>query len=39
MSQDIDLIAKALQTKDPKDVVNAFLVNSGKDCANSHQTL
>ena len=31
MSQDIDLIAKALQTKDPKDVVNAFLVNSGKD--------
>lgn len=30
MDQDIDWIAKAQQTKDPKDVVRAFLLNSGK---------
>lgn len=30
MDQDIDWIAKARQTKEPKDVVHAFLLNSGK---------
>lgn len=30
MSDNLNLIAKAQQTKQPKDVVQAFLVNSGK---------